>query len=74
MRYPGFLTAGSESGYAREPEHIQQEEEPMEGTRASVLVASDGLKPSWKEKRVRPRGGKTTVTDGPFTESKELVS
>jgi hypothetical protein len=39
-----------------------------------VLVASDGLHPSAKGKRVRLAGGKITVIDGPFTESKELVA
>jgi hypothetical protein len=45
-----------------------------EVTKAGVLVASDGLHPSAKGKRVRLAGGKMTVTDGPFTESKELVA
>jgi hypothetical protein len=39
-----------------------------------VLQATDGLQPSSKGKRVRLAGGKVTVTDGPFTESKELVA
>jgi hypothetical protein len=45
-----------------------------EVTKAGVLVASDGLHPSAKGKRVRLAGGKVTVIDGPFTESKELVA
>jgi hypothetical protein len=39
-----------------------------------VLLASDGLHPSAKGKRIRLSGGKLTVTDGPFTESKELIA
>ena len=41
---------------------------------SGVLIATDGLKPSSKGARVRLSGGKFTVTDGPFTESKELIA
>jgi hypothetical protein len=39
-----------------------------------VLLAADGLQPSSKGARLRFDGGRTTVTDGPFTETKELVA
>jgi hypothetical protein len=42
--------------------------------RAGVMLAGEGIKPSSKGVRVRFSGGNTTVTDGPFTESKELVA
>jgi hypothetical protein len=45
-----------------------------EVTQAGVLLATDGLHPSAKGKRVRLVDGKVTVIDGPFTESKELVA
>jgi len=38
------------------------------------MLATDGLHPSAKGKRVKLSNGKVTVTDGPFTESKELIS
>lgn len=41
---------------------------------AGVLEATDGLKPSSEGKRVKLENGDLTVTDGPFTESKELVA
>jgi hypothetical protein len=41
---------------------------------AGVLVAGEGIHPSSKGARVKFSGGKTTVTDGPFTESKELIA
>ena len=41
--------------------------------KAGVLLALDGLHPSRKGARVRVKDGKKTVTDGPFTESKEVV-
>ncbi len=39
-----------------------------------VLLAGDGLQPSSKGARLRFDGGRTTVIDGPFTETKELVA
>jgi len=41
--------------------------------KAGVLLALDGLHPSSKGARIRFSGGKRTVTDGPFTEAKELI-
>jgi hypothetical protein len=41
--------------------------------KAGVLLALDGLHPTSKGARVRAKGGKKTITDGPFTESKEIV-
>ena len=43
-------------------------------TAAGVFVVGEGLKPSRYAKRVQMDGTKRTVTDGPFTESKELVA
>jgi hypothetical protein len=42
--------------------------------KAGVLIATDGLQPSSKGARVRISGGKFTLTDGPFTETKELIA
>ena len=44
-----------------------------EMTKAGVLLQSGGLLPSSKGARVRASGGKLTVTDGPFAETKELI-
>jgi hypothetical protein len=41
---------------------------------AGIMVAGEGLHPSSKGKRVRFSGGKRTVVDGPFAETKELVA
>jgi hypothetical protein len=43
-------------------------------TRAGVLLATEGLKPSAQGARVSLSGGKLTVTDGPFAETKELIA
>jgi hypothetical protein len=45
-----------------------------EMSKAGVLLATEGCQPSSKGARVRLDGGKFSVTDGPFTESKELVA
>ena len=42
--------------------------------KAGIMLAGDGLKPSSMGKRIRFSGGKKTVVDGPFTETKELVA
>jgi hypothetical protein len=42
--------------------------------KAGVMLAGEGLHPSSKGARVRFSGGKTTVIDGPFTETKELIA
>lgn len=41
--------------------------------RDGVLLAADGLHATAKGARLRFDAGRTTVTDGPFTETKELV-
>lgn len=41
--------------------------------KAGVLVETDGLRPTSEGKRVRIDKGRTQATDGPFTESKEIV-
>jgi hypothetical protein len=43
-------------------------------TKAGVMLATDGLQPTARGKRVRLADGKFTVIDGPFTESKELIA
>jgi hypothetical protein len=45
-----------------------------EMVKAGVMLAGDGLQPSSKGKRVRFTGGKPTVIDGPFAETKELIA
>lgn len=42
--------------------------------KAGVMLAAEGLHASSKGARVRFEGGKRTVTDGPFSETKELVA
>lgn len=44
-----------------------------EMTNAGVLLATEGCLPSVTGARVRRSNGRITVTDGPFTESKEII-
>ena len=41
---------------------------------ANVMLAGEGLQPTSKGARVKFSGGKKTVIDGPFAETKELVA
>jgi hypothetical protein len=43
-------------------------------SKAGIMLAGEGLQPSSKGVRVRFSGGKKTVIDGPFAETKELVA
>lgn len=45
-----------------------------EMTQAGVYVTSQRLQPSSMATTVRVRGGKTTITDGPYAETKELLA
>src|SRR5437868_6670529 len=42
--------------------------------KAGIMLAGEGLHPSSKGARVRFSGGKRTVVDGPFAETKELIA
>ena len=41
--------------------------------KAGVMLAGEGLQSSAKGKRIKFSGEKRTVTDGPFTETKEVI-
>ena len=44
-----------------------------EMTRAGVLVSTAGLRPTAEGVRIRLRRGQLSVSDGPFTEAKEVI-
>ncbi|MFE2040099.1 YciI family protein [Streptomyces sp. NPDC059477] len=44
-----------------------------EMTKAGVMLDTGGLLPTAEGTRVRWEGGKISVTDGPFTETKEVI-
>ncbi len=45
-----------------------------EMAKAGVLLAAEGLHATSKGTRIRVSGGKRVVTDGPFTEAKEVIA
>jgi hypothetical protein len=60
------------AGYATLFEDMGKFNEEL--VKAGVMLAGDGLRPSSNGKRVRIAGGKRTVFDGPFAETKELLA
>jgi hypothetical protein len=68
-------TADSEAGVMPAPELLAAMGEFNQSlVNAGILLAAEGLKPSRDGKRVRFSGKTRTVTDGPFTETKELIA
>lgn len=73
MRYLSIYKS-VETGRPPSPEHIQKMGQLIEETRRSgALIATEGCLPTSLGARVRLADGQITVTDGPFTESKEVV-
>src|SRR5262245_4187402 len=69
-----YATKESEAGVPPDPRLIAAIGKLSEDmAKAGVLVGTGGLAPSSMGSRVRLSGGKVTITDGPFTESKEIV-
>jgi len=68
-------TADSEAGRMPPSELLEQMGKYNEAlVNAGILLAGDGLKPTAQAKRVHFDGATRTVTDGPFTETHEVVA
>ena len=77
MRFMVILKsdANSESGVMpTEQELTDMGNYNEELVKAGVMLAGEGLQPSSKGARVKFDHGKTTVLDGPFSETKELIA
>ena len=77
MRVMVFVPGNKESEAGVMPTTAMLEEMTRfneELVKAGVMLAGEGLTPTSKGAKVRFQGGKRTVIDGPFTESKELVA
>lgn len=77
MRFMMLLIASDEAAEgvmptAEQMEAMAQYHAAME--EAGVLLAVEGLQPSAMGARVTFTGGKPVVTDGPFTEAKEVIA
>lgn len=78
MKYLGLAYFTPEKFTAMSPEEIKELvsqcpelDEKMRATGKVLVSASLGDLDTWKT--LRPRAGETRVTDGPYTESKEVV-
>jgi hypothetical protein len=74
MRFMALYKPGTDGGLPpTEQEMTDMGQLIEEMAKAGTLIATGGLSPSSRGFRVRYDGGKMTVTDGPFAETKELV-
>jgi hypothetical protein len=75
MRFISILTLGRANGHPHEsPKVTERMRKLVEEMRAEgTLVDTGGRSDELLELRLTRRNGRTTVTDGPFSESKEVV-
>jgi hypothetical protein len=77
MRFMILVKATDQSEAGEMPSQellAQMQKYNEELVKAGVMLAGEGLHPSAKGARVKFSGDKRTVSDGPFTETKELVA
>jgi hypothetical protein len=68
------MTEEMEKGLPPDPAIIEGVDRLVrEGLKEKVFVSGEGLKPSSQRVHIAYKNGKRTITDGPFTEAKELV-
>jgi hypothetical protein len=71
IMYPGEK---AETGALPDPEVFEAMMKYNEDLqRAGVLLSGDGFHPSSKGRRIAARGGKRTVTTGPFLAAKDVI-
>ncbi|HEY7289749.1 MAG TPA: YciI family protein [Vicinamibacterales bacterium] len=69
-----FKTAADENVPAAQEETAKMGALIQEMASKGLLVATEGCQPSAKGMRIRQENGTVTVTDGPFTEAKEILA
>jgi hypothetical protein len=77
MRFMMIVKANKDSEAGKMPSEellaaMQKYNEEL--MKASVLIDLSGLQPSSKGARIKYSGGKRTLIDGPFAETKELIA
>jgi len=72
MRFMMMVKAAERSGPPPKELRDAMEKLIVEAARTGEMIETGGLGPSAAGKRVRLAGGEITVTDGPFTEAKEV--
>ena len=73
MRFLSIYKTAERGGPPSQEEIAKMGKLIEDGMKAGTLLATEGCLPSALGARVRFTGGKLTVTDGPFTEAKEVV-
>jgi hypothetical protein len=69
------MTDEMERGLPPEPAILEGVQRLIEeGVKEKVFVSGEGLKPTSERLHLSYKNGKRTITDGPFTEAKELVA
>ena len=73
MRFMMIVRSAERSGHP--PKELMDAIDKLgeEAVKSGTMIGSGGLAPTATGARVRLAGGKITVTDGPFTEAKEIV-
>jgi hypothetical protein len=75
MRYMMFIKHTEDYANAKVPAALYEAMGKFidEASKSGHFVGGAGLLPTAKGNKIKLRGGKITVIDGPFTESKEIV-
>jgi hypothetical protein len=73
MRYLSIYRSTEKSVPPTQEEMAKMGKLVEDGFKAGYLLATEGCMPSATGARVRHNTGKLTVTDGPFTEAKEVI-
>jgi hypothetical protein len=75
MRYMMFIKHTEDYRNKEVPGDLYKAMDEFVGTamKSGAMIDTAGLQPTAEGSRVRLKGGKIMVTDGPFTESKEIV-
>jgi hypothetical protein len=74
-RYMMFITHSDDLRVESVPQSLHEEMGAFvsENLRKGVLIDTNGLRPTSEATRVRQSRRRLTITDGPFTEAKEVV-
>jgi hypothetical protein len=74
MRFLSMYKSSKKEGTPPTQQEMEQMGKLIEDmTKSGVLLAAEGCLPSAKGARIRLSAGKFTLTDGPFTEAKEII-
>jgi len=73
MRYMMIVKAAENQGPPPKALMEAIDKLSQDASKAGTMLGAGGLGPTGLGARVRLSGGKVTVTDGPFTEAKEVV-